>query len=389
MPTPSDDDVDLAALRRRRSVKWRGYPPDVLPLWVAETDFELAEPVRAVLADMVARSDTGYGHPGELPEAFAELAARRWGLAVEPARVLVMPDVTRGVIAALEVLTAPGDAVVIETPAYPPFWWAVRHSGRRVVEVPYLERAGAWAPDVAGVEAALSAGAGALLLCSPHNPTGVVHSGDHLGALADLAERHGAAVLADEVHGLLVQPSVEFVPFGSIAASRPGLTAVTMTSASKAWNVAGLKTALLIAHTAATWDRLGDVPEEYGASVFGVAAGVAAFRDGEPWLDAALTRIGRAQQVLADALVAQLPAVRWTPPPSTYLAWLDCRGLGLGDDPAAVFMERGRVALSPGPEFGPPGRGFARLNLGTGPNVIRDAVARMARSLPSPPAPAR
>ncbi|NBE81802.1 MalY/PatB family protein [Micromonospora rubida] len=374
--------LSLDQLRQRTSIKWRAYPDDVLPLWVAEMDVPLAEPVARAITDAVARGDTGYTAGTAYPQALAEFARRRWGwdgLAVE--RTALVPDVMQGVVEVLRVVTEPGDAVVVNCPVYPPFYNFVAHAGRRIVEAPLGEdlRIDLGTLEDAFREARAGGRPAAYLLCSPHNPTGVVHTADELAAVAGLAERHGVRVVADEIHAPVVAGGTRFVPYLSVPGAE---NALSLMSASKGWNLAGLRGALLVAGPAAAGD-LARVPVEVSASTshLGVIAHTAAFRDGGEWLDALLIGLDDNRRLLAALLAEHLPEIRHHPGQATYLAWLDCRALGLGDDPAAVFLDRGRVALNSGPAFGTGGAGHVRLNLGTGPELITEAVRRMATAV--------
>lgn len=378
------DDLELTDLQRRRSAKWRRYGCDVLPAWVAEMDYPLAEPLRDVLAKMVTSSDVGYAWFDGLAEAYAEFAARRYGVDLVPDRMLGIPDVMRGVLVALELLTEPGDAVVINPPVYPPFYSTIHYSGRRVVEVP-LAREGAsgrYAMDLDRLDEAFRAGARTWLLCSPHNPTGRVFSRAELAAAAAVADRYGVRVLADEIHAPLVLPGGQFVPWGTVEAES-ARESLTLVSASKGWNLAGLKCALLVANSEEACAILRLLPEEvsYGAGILGVAASEAAFRAGEAWLDDTLRYLDGLRSLLGQLLAERVPSVRWAPPEATYLAWLDLRALPLGDDPAAVLLERGRVALGRGPDFGAGGDGFARLTFATSRPILTEAVTRIAAAI--------
>ena len=242
----SFEDLDLDRLRRRRSEKWRLHPPDVLPAFIAEMDYDLAEPVLAALRAAVDLSDCGYANPSGLGEAFATFAAARHGWTVDPGLVHLVPDIMAGVEAVLLLTTAPGDGVVINTPVYPPFFAHIANAGRRVVEVPLVVRADRWELDFDGLEAAFAAGARGYLLCSPHNPTGRVFAAADLGRIGSLAERYGVTVVSDEIHAPLTLPGARHTPFVSLggAAAEHG---VTLASASKAFNVAGLKGAVAVA----------------------------------------------------------------------------------------------------------------------------------------------
>ncbi|ASW55888.1 MalY/PatB family protein [Plantactinospora sp. KBS50] len=370
--------LTLDQLRRRTSVKWRRFPPDVLPLWVAEMDVPLAEPIVRALTDAIAMGDTGYPWGTRYADALAGFAAGHWDWRIDPDRTAIVPDVMLGVVEMLKLVTGDGDAVVLNPPVYPPFYQFVAHCGRRVVEAP-LGADGRL--DLAGLATAFrSATTGghraAYLLCSPHNPTGTVHTRDELSAVAQLADRYGVRVVADEIHAPLVPAGARFVPYLTVPGGDDGLA---LLSASKAWNLAGLKAALAVAGPAAAAD-LARLPEEvgHGPSHLGIIAHSAALSEGGRWLAGLLAGLDRNRRLLADLLAERLPAVGYRPPEGTYLAWLDCRGLDLGDDPAAVFLERGRVALNSGPEFGTGGAGHVRFNLATAPENIVEAVDRMA-----------
>jgi cystathionine beta-lyase len=367
--------VDHRGLSERGSAKWAAFPPDVLPAWVAEMDFPLAEPVKAALHAAIERDDTGYLGPdlAGVPEAFAAFAARRLGWDVDPEQVGVATDVMVGVEELLQVVTDPGAGVVITPPVYPPFFADIRHAGREVVEAPLA------GPDldVGAIERAFEAGAQALLLCNPHNPLGRVWSADELAAIADLAEEHDAWVISDEIHGPLVLEG-SYTPF--VQLSERGFS---LTSASKAFNLAGLKLGLIVTAGGAARDRVARMSLEahWRAGYLGAVAAEAAFRDGDAWLDDVLDTLDGNRRLLAELLAERLPQVGYTRPQAGYLAWLDCRALGLGEDPAAAFLERGRVALSRGLDFGAQGAGFARLNVGTSPDLVEEAVARMAAAI--------
>ncbi len=363
-------------------MKWRSHPEDVLPLWVAEMDVPLAAPVARALTEAIAVGDTGYPAGTAYAEALADFARERWGwdgLAVE--RASIVPDVMLGVVEMLKLVTDPGDPVVVNCPVYPPFYQFVAHMDRRVVEAPLGP---GLRLDLAALEEAFArstavGGRAAYLLCSPHNPTGTVHTAGELAAVAELAGTYGVRVVADEIHAPLVTAEAAFVPYLSVPG---GESALSLMSASKAWNLAGLKAALALAGPAAA-DDLARMPEEvsHGPSHLGVIAHTAALRHGGPWLDAVLDDLAHNRRLLSGLLAEHLPAIGYHPAPGTYLAWLDCRELGLGDDPAAAFLDRGRVALSAGPDFGTGGDGHARLNLATTPEVLTEAVRRMAKAI--------
>ena len=376
----------LERLRRRRSEKWRTYPADVLPAFIAEMDFELAPSIAAALHEAIDIGDCGYAFARELPPVVCAYAARALNLHLSPNQIFSVPDVMAGVTQALHVLTPPGSAIVINPPVYPPFFEVIRTCGREIAEAPLLvDDAGTWRMDFDGLERAFAAGAGGYLLCSPHNPVGRVWSADELRSIAALAKRYRVAMIADEIHAPLTMPGVRFTPFLSCADESQA--SIALLSASKAWNLPGLKCGAVVAGNAvvraALAKRLREIPTEIASRVglLGVIASVAAFRDGEAWLDALREHLDRNRRLLGDLLHERLPLARWSPPEATYLAWIDCSSFGLGSDPARHFLERGRVALEPGYRFGTGGSSYVRLNFGTSAAIVTEIVDRMAAAL--------
>ncbi|RLU83011.1 cystathionine beta-lyase [Streptomyces griseocarneus] len=372
----------LDELRLRTSSKWTAYPPDVLPLWIAEMDVPVAEPVVRAVTEAMERGDTGYADGREYARALDVFARERWGWdGVVAERSAIVPDVMHGAVEILKLITRPGDAVVVNPPVYPPFYAFVEHMDRRIVEAP-LDRAGRIDLDVletACREAVAGGRRAAYLLCSPHNPAGTVHTAQELAAVADVTNRHGVRVVVDEVHGPLVLPGSRFVPYLSV----PGAEgAFSLMSASKGWHLAGFKAALAVAGPAAAAD-LARMPGEvsHGPSHLGVLAHTAALLHGGAWLDTVLAALDENRRLLGDLLSRHLPEVRYAPPQATYLAWLDCRALGLGEDPSAAFLERGRVAVNSGTAFGTGGTGHVRLNFATSPEILAEGVERMRKAL--------
>lgn len=381
MSTFSVDGISLDALRERRSAKWRQFAPDVLPAWVAEMDFPLAPPIASALHAAVDNSDTGYMWPGELAEAFSEFAQRSWGWTVASGRVSPLPDVLTGVAQSLLHLTAPGDGVVINPPVYPPFWTTIDNVVRRnVVEVPMARSAdGRYDWDLDAMERAFARpDVTAYVMSNPHNPSGTVATAETVSAIAALSARHGVVVIADEIHAPLVLPGATHVPYLSVADD--DANAVVLLSASKAWNIPGLKCAQLISTGRTSTTLVANIPLEvtYASGHFGVMAAIAAYREGRPWLSDVIGVLSDNRALLADLLAEQLPRAWYRPPEASYLAWIDMTAYGLDDDPAEVLVDRAKVALSSGPTFGAAGRGFVRLNFATSPAILREIVQRVA-----------
>ncbi|GAA1988027.1 MalY/PatB family protein [Microbacterium pumilum] len=372
--------LPIEELRQRSSTKWRRYPAEVLPLFVAETDFPMADSITRVLARAVQLGDTGYTPPDPgIRDAYAGFARRRFGWTVDPSRIRTTCDVMMGVVELLRKVTQPGDRVIVTPPVYPPFYECIPEAGAVVERVPLIENESGWHLDLPGIEAALAGGARAVLLCNPHNPTGTVHSRETLAALADLAAGFGATVISDEIHAPLVHPGILFTPFldASPAAARIGYT---VASASKAYNLAGLKCALMITASDDTARVVRSLPDEveWRTGLFGALAAVAAFaEESDPWLDALRATLDDNRRLLAELLAEHIPGARYRVPDAGFLAWVDLSTLGWGDNPAVKILRDAKVALHLGPLFGEEGKGHVRINFGCSPAVLREAVERI------------
>jgi cysteine-S-conjugate beta-lyase len=368
---------DLESLHHRAGEKWAAHDADVLSATIAEMDFPLAPPVAEALHRAIDRHDLGYPGPAPLSlrRAFARFAARRLHWTVDEDQVVLVPDVMVGLVELCRAIARPGEAVAFATPAYPPFFGALPNAGVKLTNVGLLADGSL---DLEGLEAALAAGVRALVLASPHNPTGRVLPREELEAIAERCAEHEVWVLADEIHAPLTLPGATHIPWLEVsdAARRWG---IAVTSASKAFNLAALKAALLVTADPAARDLVARMPALHEhAGLLGVIAAEAAFDDGDDWLDAVITKLAANREQLGRELARDLPEVAWRPPQATYLAWLDCTGLGLGDEPAEIFLAKGRVALGRGLDYGAPGAGHARLNFATSPDRLSDALLRLA-----------
>ncbi|GAA3660309.1 pyridoxal phosphate-dependent aminotransferase [Microbacterium marinilacus] len=351
----------------------------MLPLFVAETDFALAPAITEALTAAVQRGDTGYTPPRtRLPEAFASFAERRFGWTVDPARVRTTCDVMMGVAELLRAVTDPGDRVIVTPPVYPPFFAVNEESRTEAVRVPLLREGDGWRLDLGGIEDAFARGAKAMLLCNPHNPTGTVHDRATLAELARIAHRHGGWIISDEIHAPLTLPGARFTPFLD-AAPEAAEVGFALTSASKAFNLAGLKCAFAVTAAEAPARIVAALPDEveWRTSLFGVIAAVAAFDESDGWLDALVARLDLNRFLLRDLLAEHVPGARYAPGQAGYLGWVDLSALGWGDNPAVRILREARVALHLGPLFGDEGRGHVRINYGTGPEILTEAVTRI------------
>lgn len=370
--------VPLDELRRRTSLKWRFYPDDVLPMWVAEMDTAMLPAAHEAVIEACRIGDTGYPAGSAYAEAFAEMAAEQWDLELSPrSQIRRVGDVMNSITAILEATTNPGDAVVINPPIYPPFRQVVSGYGREIVEVPLTAD---HRLDLNGLAEAFAGPAAprAFLLCSPHNPTGTIHTAAELTSVMELAAAHSVQVIGDEIHARLVDPGEEFVPLLSVPG---GERAVVATSAGKAWNLAGFKAGLIMAGRGAReiLDALPPLAQQSTGHLANLAH-TAALRFGQEWVDELMVEVAANKRLLAAELAAKLPQLRYQPTPGTYLAWVDCSGLDL-PDPVRHFRELGRVAFSAGVTFSGSHRQWARINLACAPEIVTEAVDRMAASI--------
>ncbi len=378
------DDLDRSSLARRPGVKWSRAEPGVLPAWIAEMDFPPAPAVREALMRCV-REDLGYpswdGRPEQIPlrAAFAERMRERHGWLLDPGHVREFTDINQGLQAVLNVATRPGDGVALHTPAYPPFLETVTGMKRRLRPVPYVRQDEGWGFDAEQLDRELAdGGCRVLLLVNPHNPTGRVLRRQELETVAELARRHNLLVISDEIHSDLVHSPHRHIPFASLSSEAAART-VTLTSATKAFNVPGVRCA--VAHLGAAGVRaaLSAPTHLYGEpNTFGVAATVAAWRDGDSWLSQLRPVLDRNAALVREGLPR---GIGYLVPEAGFLAWLDCRTLDLPTDPHTFFLKKARVLLNDGRTFGPGGEGFVRLNFGTSPDLLREILGRMREAV--------
>ncbi len=355
----------------------------VTPLWVADMDFAAPPAVLDALAARAAHPVFGYSlYPdGAFDALTGWLASRhRWTVARES--VLMCPGVVPTLYAAVQAFAAEGEGVIVQPPVYPPFFSAIRDTGRRVIENPLIERDGRWTVDLDHLDACAADGAKLLLLCSPHNPVGRVWSREELEGMLGVARRHGLVVLADEIHHDLIYPGHTHIPLATLA--QPGDRIVTTVAPSKTFNIPGLGLSALIADDAErrAIEKVFGRLHVSASNPFSVAAFEAAYRDGGPWLDALMTYLAGTRDAVVQFAAQRLPGIRAVQPEGTYLMWLDCRALGLNDRALRDFFVGGaQVGMNPGITFGTGGSGFMRLNLGSPRAVVLDALGRIEQAL--------
>jgi cysteine-S-conjugate beta-lyase len=371
-------------LRARTGGKWKNYPADVIPAFVADMDFTVAPAIQAVMKRFVDTHDYGYGQMTEraaLSEAFAAWMSRRHGWQPDPDLTNAIGDVVQALVSTIVGFTQPGDGVIAQTPVYPPFLRAIANTGRRLVQNPLIDDGTRFMVDLDGLERAAGQ-ATMLLLCSPHNPTGRVLERAELEGIATIAAAHNLTIVADEIHADLIYPGAKHIPMETISAATD--RTVTLTSATKGFNIAGLHCAVTHFGSAGLKEKYGSVLPEWllgGPSRFGIAATIAAWRESEEWLGELLRCLDRNRRVVAEW--AARADLGHHPPESTYLAWLDCRRLHVqvGETTQKRFLEHAKVALSEGSDFGEPGRGHVRLNFATSAEILDEILGRLSGAL--------
>ncbi|KQB85089.1 MalY/PatB family protein [Corynebacterium oculi] len=367
---------DLDTLRARRTRKWTAYPDDVLPAWIAESDFSTCAAVKEAIVRRVEAESFGYTPASSgLPAALADFSQRRYGWRPEPESIVEVADVVRGLTLAVQFLTRPDSPVVVPVPAYPPFLDIPNAAGRERIDV------GAQGGlDLDQIEEAFARGAGSILLCSPYNPLGYTLSEEFLRSLVAVAQRHGARVLVDEIHAPMVLDGRHTAAAG--LSDEAAHVCVTVTATSKAWNIAGLKCAQMILSNPddlRAWRGLNPVVKD-GVGTLGVFAAEACYRHGEEFLDRQVALLRDHRDWLVRELPRRVPGLRVSRPQATYLLWLDFCDTALGritDDPAGHLLRHGRVALNDGRHFGPGGQGHARLNFATSRENLEEIVHRI------------
>jgi cystathionine beta-lyase len=376
------DATTAEVLRARGSFKWTAPGPDGFGAAVAEMDFGAAPPIVEALARLSADAKFGYLPPPlaeELALACAEFERRRYGWDIDPTLIHPIPDVIKGLEIAITHFSRPGSPVILPTPAYMPFLSVPGSLGRDIIQVQMRADAGFFTLDLDAIEDAFRGGGHLLIFCNPHNPLGRVFSREEMAQLTDVVERHGGRVFADEIHAPLVYKGGRHVPYAATSDAAASHT-LTATSASKAWNLPGLKCAQVILTNETDrqqWEDMGTFASR-GASNPGVVANIAAYRDGGGWLDDVVAYLDDSRRILAALVSDQLPQVHYRPPDGTYLAWLDCTAMNLPDSPGALVTDRGHVTVVDGPAFGNGGAGSFRLNFATPHPILTTVVERIA-----------
>lgn len=388
----SDLDVkapDLASLLQHKSEKWTGFARDVLPLPVAEMDFPVADPIRKLLHDMVDSSDLGYlGNIPEMGTSFAHFAQERWNWKVDPLQVRIGTDVGVAVVEILRVIAKPGDKVLVNSPVYQNFYNWLEETGMDKIDVPFT-RTGSdkgsnnpWELNWPEIESAYASGIKVHMICSPHNPLGRIYTKEELLRFVGLAKKYNVIIISDEIHAPLTFKDSVFIPTLALGPDAESVC-ITVTAASKGWNIAGLKCAIIITQNEEMKEKMTHLPFalHYRASLPGAYASAIAFKEGGVWLDSVIENLNQNRYLIRDLLATTLPSVKYHIPQNGYLAWLDLTELNLGEDPGATLIERGRVAFNSGHFYAPQTSQYVRLNFATSAEIITEAIHRIRKAL--------
>lgn len=370
----------LDQLRLRHSSKWRRFAGDVLPMHVAEMDYEIADGIKRVLTEMIANSDLGYTGPvPEVAASFEKFALERWGWQVDPAQVRLATDVGVAAVEVLRTLGKAGDRVVINSPVYHSFYDWISEVHMAIEDVPLTAGDETWHLDFAALEAAFAGGAKFYMICSPQNPLGKIYTAEELDRIAQLAHKYNVTVIADEIHAPLTRPSKKFVPYLSVSPASAA-TGICITSASKSFNLAGLKSALIVSQDHGVNERLKALPPalHWRSALLGAFAQAEAFSNGGQWLDEANHEIEESNALLNSLLDEHLPTVKYWVPEAGYVAWLDVSSLEISPTPAATILAEQKVAFVPGDDHGPAYANYIRINFACHPESLERAVKAIA-----------
>jgi cystathionine beta-lyase len=372
----------LSELHQRTSAKWRKYNVDILPMHVAEMDFDVAPEIKKEIITRVEKGDLGYLGPiPELGPAFQGFASKRWGWTPDIELISLAADVGVAAIEIFRVLANPGDRILINSPVYNNFYTWIEESKLELVDVPLIKSQSSWTLDLDGIEEAFKSGVKLYLLCNPQNPVGRVHRRLELEAIAQMSTKYGVSVISDEIHAGLTYPDVAFTPY--LTTSSGSEFGYTITSASKSWNIAGLKAAMIIPGSQSAAKRISKMPPavHWRTSIIGAFAMVSAFKDSVAWLDQTISQLDSNRNMLSDLLSQELPDVEYLIPESSYLAWLYLGKFGTNSSWHDQILDKGKVSIVPGQDYGRSYSDYVRLNFATYPEVLHEGVNRLAQAL--------
>jgi cysteine-S-conjugate beta-lyase len=375
--------------RKTRSVKWDNLQAlyggeDVLPMWVADMDFQSPRAVIHALKDKAEHGIYGYTMTdASIAKVVSRWVEKRHGWRIKPSWLLYSPGVVTSLHMAIQTFTNPGDQVIIQTPVYTPFYSVVKQHERKLVENPLLEDNGVYTMDLEHLETCFRNGAKAMILCNPHNPVGRVWTKQELEQLAALCQTYDVLLLSDEIHADLIHSGHQHIPIASLSEDMSKRT-LTFLSPSKTFNIAGLQVSYAIVQEEEKRQQLQETFTKQGIhmlNTMAVAALEAAYTEGEEWLTGLLDILAVNKQLVEEAL-ADTPLIKPIPLEGTYLIWLDCRNMKLNQkDLMDFFANKAKLGFNGGEQFGDAGTGYVRMNIACPPETMRDALQRLMNSL--------
>ena len=358
---------------------------DVIPLWVADMDFKVAQPIIDAITERAQHGIFGYS---AVPESYIDAAcafqAKRKGWNIDKSLISLAPGVVPSICMLINELTQKGDKIIIQTPVYHPFFSAVKDAERILLESPLLEVDDNYYMDYDDLENKARDGAKCIVLCSPHNPVGRVWTKEELAKLGEICVKYGMIIISDEIHSDLIMPGHFHVPIASISEEIKKLT-ITCFSASKTFNIAGLQSSIVVFPDKETKRRLDKAWRKLHIEVtncFSTVAVQAAFEHGEEWLEQVLAYIEQNMEFVINYINDKIPGIRVKKPQATYLMWLDCRGLGMNGEQLKEFMiHKAGLAMNTGHSFGVTGEGFMRLNTGCPRSILEAALKKLEEAV--------
>ncbi len=380
-----DINVTEAALRRKQGAKWNSYPPNILPAWVADMDFNVAAPIRETLSNQISQSDFGYplaAKDSGLLSLFQSRVKKRFNWDISESEVLILNDVVQGLYLGISAFSAENEGVVIQTPIYPPFLSAVTELSRLPLLQPLVAADEQFEIDFEKIESAIDSSTKIFALCNPHNPTGRAFNLNELTKIGELCCRHDLIILSDEIHADLVYDPKTHIPIASIS-PEVGARTVTLMSASKSFNIAGLCMAFAHFGSSALKKEFETIPAHVrgGTNALSVAAVRCAWTLCDSWLSEIRTILSKNRDSVSQFVLEKQPKIGYFPPDATYLAWLDLRKFKPKPSYQSYMMDTAKVAVSAGEDFGAEGRGFIRVNFATSPEILEKVLAQVGSAL--------
>lgn len=379
------DELTAERMEGALGVKWTAFP-DCIGAFVAEMDFGTAPAVQARLAEAVEAGYFGYlptALDNELSEAVSNWYHRHTKWDVKPEMVRSMPDVLKGLEITITRYAPRGGKVVLPTPAYMPFLFLPKLFGREIIEVPMLKTGYGWEYDFDGIEQAFRDGGEVLIVCNPFNPIGKVSSAEEMRQLGEIVDRNNGRVFSDEIHAPLLFSGHHHVPYASVNEVNASHT-ITAVAASKAWNLPGLKCAQIVLSNQDDvdhWEPSGAQWLAHGASVMGVIASSAAYKEGEEWLNDVVQYMEGNRDLLPELLAEHIPAAKIIKPEGTYLSWIDLTATKVPEDLATFFREEAKVAITDGSLCGEVGKRHVRFNFAMARPLMEESIKRMGDAL--------